>query len=535
MHMQDTDFLVIGSGIAGLSFAIKCAQEFPDRTILVITKASADETNTKYAQGGIAVVSDTATDSFEQHIEDTLIAGDGLCNEAIVRKVVEEGPARIEEIIEWGAQFDKDDQGIFKKGKEGGHSAHRILHHKDVTGQEMERALLQAVESFSNIKLIKHCFVVDLITQHHRGYLVTKSTPDIVCYGVYVLNRETNTIDKILSRVTVLATGGVGQVYRTTTNPAIATGDGVAMAYRAKGRIENMEFIQFHPTALYEPGLRGQAFLITEAVRGEGGILRNHQSDDFMRHYDTRKDLAPRDIVARAIDSEMKKSGTEHVWLDCRHLDEKKFKEHFPNIYEKCLSIGINIHQQQIPVAPAAHYSCGGIKTNEWGATSIVNLYACGECASTGVHGANRLASNSLLEAMVFAHRCFMDAKNKIATIDFQQDIPDWNAKGTTEPREMILITQSLKELQQIMSDYVGIVRNDIRLQRASRRLDLLFEETEQLYQNTTVSPQLLELRNMITIGYLIVKCASFRKESRGLHYNTDYPGQGSMAQNIVL
>ncbi|NBV30265.1 MAG: FAD-binding protein, partial [Chitinophagaceae bacterium] len=263
--MQQTDFLVIGSGIAGLSFAIKCAQEFPDRTILIITKASADETNTKYAQGGIAVVSDTTTDSFEKHIEDTLIAGDGLCNEAIVRKVVEEGPARVDEIIEWGAQFDKDDQGIFKKGKEGGHSAHRILHHKDVTGQEMERALLKAVESFSNIQLIKHCFVVDLITQHHRGFLITKSTPDIVCYGVYVLNRETNTIDKILSRVTVLATGGVGQVYRTTTNPAIATGDGVAMVYRAKGRIENMEFIQFHPTALYEPGMRGQAFLITEA------------------------------------------------------------------------------------------------------------------------------------------------------------------------------------------------------------------------------------------------------------------------------
>jgi L-aspartate oxidase len=307
------------------------------------------------------------------------------------------------------------------------------------------------------------------------------------------------------------------------------------MVYRAKGRIENMEFIQFHPTALYEPGLRGQAFLITEAVRGEGAILRNQQGDDFMRHYDARKDLAPRDIVARAIDSEMKKSGTEYVWLDCTHIDMVQFKSHFPTIHEKCLSIGIDVSKQFIPVAPAAHYSCGGIQTNEWGTSSIQRLYACGECASTGVHGANRLASNSLLEAMVFAHRCFEDARASITTLDYNQAIPDWSAKGTTDPKEMILITQSLKELQQIMSDYVGIVRNDVRLHRASRRLDLLWEETEQLYQNTTVSPQLLELRNMISIGYLIVKCASFRKESRGLHYNTDYPQPATLVQNIVL
>jgi L-aspartate oxidase len=533
--MRETDFLVIGSGIAGLTFALKCAKEFPDRKVLVITKATADETNTKYAQGGIAVVSDALHDSIEQHVQDTLIAGDGLCDEVMVRLLVSEGPARVEEIIEWGARFDKNEEGEFKKGKEGGHSANRILHHKDVTGLEMERALLEAVKSFSNIELIKHCFVIDLITQHHEGYLVTKSTPDITCYGVYVLNRETNTIDKILSRVTLLATGGVGQVYRTTTNPSIATGDGVAMVYRAKGRIENMEFIQFHPTALYEPGLRGQAFLITEAVRGEGAILRNQKGDDFMRHYDARKDLAPRDIVARAIDSEMKKSGTEYVWLDCTHIDMVQFKSHFPTIHEKCLSIGIDVSKQFIPVAPAAHYSCGGIQTNEWGASSIQRLYACGECASTGVHGANRLASNSLLEAMVFAHRCFEDARASIPTLEYNQAIPDWSAKGTTDPKEMILITQSLKELQQIMSDYVGIVRNDVRLHRASRRLDLLWEETEQLYQNTTVSPQLLELRNMITIGYLIVKCATFRKESRGLHYNTDYPQPATLVQNIVL
>ena len=532
---MQTDFLVIGSGIAGLTYALKVAEACPDKTVTILTKTQSDETNTKYAQGGIAGVMDTNHDSFEKHIEDTLIAGDGLCNKHIVEIVVKEGVQRIDEIIKWGARFDKESDGDFKLGKEGGHSEFRILHHKDVTGKEMERALLTAIAKQKNIQLISHCFVVDIITQHHLGYLVTKSTPDIECYGVYVLNLGTNKIEKILSRITMLASGGNGQVYRSTTNPAIATGDGVAMVYRAKGRIENMEFIQFHPTALHEPGVRGQAFLITEAVRGDGGILRNKNGEAFMEKYDERKDLAPRDIVARAIDSEMKRTGTEHVWLDCRHFSKEKFTEHFPNIYEKCLSIGIDITKHMIPVAPAAHYSCGGIKTDEWGRSSIRNLYACGECASTGLHGANRLASNSLLEAMVFAHRCYLDTVDKADSISFKADIPDWNAKGTTEPKEMILITQSLKELQQVMSDYVGIVRNNVRLQRAMRRLDLLWEETEQLYESTSVSPQLLELRNMITVGYLIVKGAGFRKESRGLHYNTDYPGKSNLVQNIVL
>src|ERR1700754_4482339 len=394
--MIKTDFLVIGSGIAGLSYALKVAQHHPDKKVLVLTKTRADETNTKYAQGGIAGVTDLENDSFDKHIQDTLIAGDGLCNPHTVEIVVKEGPERIQEIIDWGTRFDKDSGGEFKLGKEGGHSEFRILHHKDVTGKEIERALLEAVGKQPNITIIKHWFVLDLITQHHLGYLVTKSTPDIQCYGVYVLNRETNQIEKILSRITLLATGGNGQVYRSTTNPFIATGDGVAMVYRAKGRIENMEFIQFHPTALYEPGVRGQSFLITEAVRGDGGILRNHKGEAFMERYDPRKDLAPRDIVARAIDSEMKRTGTEHVYLDCRHFSKEKFTEHFPNIYQKCLSIGIDIAQHMIPVAPAAHYSCGGIKTDEWGHTSIQYLYACGECASTGLHGANRLASNSL-------------------------------------------------------------------------------------------------------------------------------------------
>ena len=540
LHMQ-TDFLVIGSGIAGLTYALKMAQQFPDKKVVVITKTQADETNTKYAQGGIAGVWDEENDSYDKHIEDTLIAGDGLCNEQIVEIVVKEGPERIKEIIAYGAQFDKKETGEYALGKEGGHSENRILHHKDVTGKEMERALLSQLHAAKNIELINHCFVLDIITQHHLGYLVTKSTTDITCYGVYVLNVITNTIEKVLATVTLLATGGNGQVYRTTTNPKIATGDGVAMVYRAKGRIENMEFIQFHPTALFEPGV-SPSFLITEAVRGDGGILRNKQGEAFMEKYDERKDLAPRDIVARAIDNEMKKNGTEHVYLDCRHFGKDKFYHHFPNIYDKCLSIGIDITKDMIPVAPAAHYSCGGIKTDEFGKTSIQNLYACGECASTGLHGANRLASNSLLEAMVFGHRAFEQVvelfkngdKNQLQSID-ESLIPDWKVKGTNEPKEMILITQSRKELEQIMSDYVGIVRTDVRLKRAMKRLDLLYEETEELYRSTKVSPQLCELRNLITVGYLIVKGAEFRKESRGLHYNTDHLEKSNLLQNIIL
>ena len=532
---MQTDFLVIGSGIAGLTYALKVAQDRPDKTITILTKAQSDETNTKYAQGGIAGVTDFSNDSFDKHIEDTLIAGDGLCNRHIVEIVVKEGVDRIKEIIDWGARFDKEPDGDFKLGKEGGHSEYRILHHKDFTGKEMERALLEAIKKQPNIKLISHCFVLDIITQHHLGYLVTKATPDIECYGVYVLDLSSNKLEKILSRITLLATGGNGQVYRSTTNPAIATGDGVAMVYRAKGRIENMEFIQFHPTALYEPGVRGQSFLITEAVRGDGGILRNHNGEAFMERYDKRKDLAPRDIVARAIDNEMKVAGTENVFLDCRQFTKEKFVEHFPNIYEKCQSIGIDITKQMIPVAPAAHYSCGGIKTDEWGHNSIKNLYAAGECASTGLHGANRLASNSLLEAMVFAYRSYVDSIKKIDEVCFREDIPDWKADGTNLPKEMILITQSVKELKLLMSDYVGIVRNNERLHRAMKRLDLLYTETEALYQKTIVSPQLCELRNMITVAYLIVKCAEFRHESRGLHFNTDYPGKSEMVQNIVL
>lgn len=530
-----THHLIIGSGIAGLTYALKLAATFPERTITIISKADADETNTKYAQGGIAGVMDPDADSFEKHMEDTLIAGDGLCIPEIVEGVVQEGVQRIREIIEWGAQFDKSPTGDYRLGKEGGHSERRILHHQDVTGFEIERALLQAVNQQPNIHLISHCFVLDLITQHHQGYLVTKSTPDITCYGVYILNLKTQKVEKWLADNTLLATGGCGQVYRTTTNPTIATGDGVAMVYRAKGRIENMEFIQFHPTALYEPSVQGFSFLITEAVRGAGALLRNHKGEAFMERYDARKELAPRDIVARAIDQEMKMAGTEFVYLDATHIPTDEFKRQFPNIQERCQKIGINVSVDWIPVAPAAHYSCGGIKTDAAGRTSIRNLLAAGECASTGLHGANRLASNSLLEALVFAHRCFETACSMQSANPVPSEIPDWDASGTLEPREMILITQSIKELKMIMSDYVGIVRNNRRLERAARRLDLLHAETEQLYKQTTISPQLCELRNMITVSYLIVKSAELRKESRGLHYNTDYPAKSLIRQYTIL
>ncbi|HTO16840.1 MAG TPA: L-aspartate oxidase [Edaphocola sp.] len=529
-----TDFLIVGSGIAGLTFAVKTAEQFPNASINILTKAREEnETNTKYAQGGIAVVNNEG-DSFEKHIQDTLIAGDGLCNEEIVNIVIEEGAKAVQEMIDWGINFDKNDKGEFVRGKEGGHSEFRILHYQDITGWEIERALLEKVKQFPNIKIYNKFFVVDIITQHHLGKLITKSTPDIECFGVYALNLETNKIETLLSKITLMATGGAGQVYRSTTNPIIATGDGVAMMYRAKGRIENMEFIQFHPTALYEVGV-SPSFLITEAVRGDGGILCDEAGIPFMEKYDNRKDLAPRDIVARAIDNEMKIAGTANVYLDCRHMDQEKFLHHFPNIYEKCKSIGIDVFKQLIPVAPAAHYSCGGIKVNSDGATSIQHLFACGECSSTGLHGANRLASNSLLEGAVFGNRSAMKAAELFPLSVFQEGVPDWNTDGTMAPKEMILITQSRKELESIMSDYVGIVRNDVRLERAMRRLDLLFEETEKLYATTILSPQLCELRNLITVAYLIVKSAQFRKESRGLHFTTDFPEKSINIQNIIL
>jgi L-aspartate oxidase len=530
-----TDVLILGSGIGGLSTAIQLAGERPDLNITVLTKTSEGESNTRYAQGGVAAVWNEEVDSYDKHKADTLDAGDGLCDEDIVEIVVQEGPERVREIIEWGARFDKIDKEAYDLGREGGHSENRILHYKDLTGWEIQRTLMAKADEFANIEVLEHYFAVDIITQHHLGYNVTRLMSDIECYGAYALNKRTNKIEKLLAKVTVIATGGAGQIYRATTNPVIATGDGIAMVYRAKGWVENMEFVQFHPTALYNPAGENPVFLVSEAVRGFGGILKNRQEEEFMQKYDERQSLAPRDIVARAIDNEMKLCGEECMFLDCRHLDKASFVAHFPTIYDECMRIGIDPMRDMIPVVPACHYMCGGIKADAMGRSTIQQLYACGECTSTGLHGANRLASNSLLEAMVFAKRIANDIANNINDLNMKTDIPDWDARGTTEPKEMVLITQSLKELKEIMSSYVGIVRSDVRLKRALDRLHLLYRETEELYHTTTLSPQLCELRNLISIAYLVSRAASMRRESRGLHFTTDYPEQLGFVQESVL
>ncbi|NNF35663.1 MAG: L-aspartate oxidase [Saprospiraceae bacterium] len=522
--MIQCDILVIGAGVAGNSFAINMAEKRPDLKITMLTKSNRQESNTTYAQGGIAAVWDADIDNYEKHIADTLDAGDGLCDPEVVKIVVEEGPERVREIIEWGANFDKEADGDYRLGREGGHSENRILHYKDITGWEIQRALSEKVKTYDNIEVLEHFFAIDILTQHHMGRNVTRLTPGVECYGCYALNYDTKDIETILAKVTVMCTGGAGQVYKSTTNPVIATGDGIAMMYRAKGRIANMEFVQFHPTSLYSNNGENPSFLVSEAVRGFGAILRTSDGEEFMHKYDRRKSLAPRDIVARAIDKEMKMRGDDFVYLDCTHLDKDKFYDHFPNIHDKCMSQGIDPMKDFIPVVPACHYICGGILVDKMGATSIRNLYAAGECTCSGLHGANRLASNSLLEGLVFGQRVHLAVMNIIDNLEINNHIPDWNARGTTEPNEMVLITQSWRELKDIMSTYVGIVRTDVRLKRALDRLGLLWRETENLYVETTVSPQICELRNLITIAYLVTGAAKMRKESRGLHYNTDYP-----------
>lgn len=528
---RSVDFLVIGSGIAGLSFALKAAKH---GKVLIVTKSNEDESNTKYAQGGVAVVVDKKEDSFEKHIEDTLIAGDGLCDKHVVELVVKEGPERIQEIIDYGTNFDKTNKGLFDLAKEGGHSEFRVLHYKDITGFEIERSLLEQIHQNDNIEILTHYFAVDLITQHHLGEFVHKSSTDINCFGVYAFNTETNTVEKILSKVTVMASGGAGHIYSITTNPTIATGDGVAMVYRAKGKVRNMEFIQFHPTALYNPG-EYPSFLISEAVRGFGGILKRRNGEEFMQEYDPRRSLAPRDIVARAIDAEMKKSGEDFVYLDIRHGSKADILQHFPNIYAKCLEIGIDMTKDMIPVSSACHYMCGGIMVDDRGRSSINRLYACGECSSTGLHGANRLASNSLLEALVYAHRIYEDAVKEFGHYDVPSSIPDWDEKGVSLLNEDILVTHNIREMQKVMNDYVGIVRSDFRLERAMRRLGLLYEETEDFYKKTKLSVKLCELRNLIQVSYIVIKSAMLRKESRGLHYTTDYPKHLDKIEDTVL
>ncbi len=522
-----TDFLVIGSGVAGLSFALEASAS---GDVLVLTKRSADESNTKYAQGGIAAVLG-ADDSFEAHILDTISAGAGLCHDRAVEVCVKEGPARIRGLQVLGARFDKahgaTDNADLDLHLEGGHSARRVAHSADMTGREVERALLEGIARAPRVTLLEGHTAVDLITLAKYG------GPE-VCAGAYVLDEATGKVETILARAVVLATGGAGKVYLYTSNPDVATGDGVAMAYRAGAEIANMEFYQFHPTCLYHPQAR--RFLITEALRGEGAVLRRLDGSPFMLDHDPRGDLAPRDVVARAIDFEMKRSGAEHVLLDITAKPAGFVTDRFPNIYEECMRWNIDITRQPVPVVPAAHFMCGGVTTNLDGRTTIPGLWAIGECACTGLHGANRLASNSLLEGLVFGHRA---ARALAASIDRSSpwpDVPEWEVGGAVSSDEAVVITHNWDELRRLMWNYVGIVRSDSRLRRAARRIALLQQEIAEYYWKYFVTRDLLELRNIATVAQLIVECASSRKESRGLHFTRDYPASDAkLARDTVV
>ena len=512
------DFLVIGTGIAGLSYALKVARA---GTVAVITKKEKAESNTNYAQGGVAAVM-SKVDSFELHVKDTLATGLGLSHRDAVESMVREGPERLRELIRIGVQFTKKG-GQLDLAREGGHSISRIVHAQDLTGREIERALLQAVSEDPNISMFEEHAALELVTEHHvyPGRAVDKGR--VHCWGAYVLESHTGKVDAFLAPVTMLSTGGLGHVYLYTTNPLIATGDGVAMAYRAGTPIANMEFIQFHPTTLFNSG--SPAFLISEAVRGYGGVLKTRAGNEFMQHYDARGSLAPRDIVAYAIDTELKRGGDEYVLLDLRHLPADGVREHFPHIYQTCLSTyKLDITKEPIPVVPAAHYSCGGVVTDTIGRTSIAGLYASGEVSMTGVHGANRLASNSLLEALVFSHRAAESSLTYRHEAHMHvPDVREWDDSGTLNSEEWILISHDRREVQEIMWDYVGIVRSDLRLDRARRRVELIHQEVENFYKKTRVTEGLLELRNLVCCAGLIIRCAMMRKESRGLHLTTDY------------
>ena len=519
-----TDVLVIGSGISGLSYAIKLAQEAPNTKITVVTKTKIEECNTAYAQGGIAAVTNFEKDSYNKHIQDTLLAGDYLCDEKIVKLVVSQGPERIEEIIQWGAEFDRGKTGDLSLGREGGHSENRVIHHKDITGFEILRTLISKAKKLTNIQLLEYHYVIDIITEHHIP-TIKYNKDTIRCYGAYILDVQQETILKFTAKITLLSAGGVGHAYKNTTNPQVATGDGIALGYRAKAQVDNMQYVQFHPTALYSKR-NGRQFLISEAVRGFGAKLRTAKGMPFMHLYDKREELASRDIVARAIDSEMKRSGSDFVYLDCRHLDKKKFLEHFPNIYEKCKEEGIDCFKEMMPVVPSQHYMCGGILVDEYTNTSIRNLQAVGECTCTGLHGANRLASNSLLEGLVFGHIGALETVRKLKEDAFYYKryslIPEWNATGMKVADEMVLVSYLKRELQAMMSDLVGIVRSDFRLRLALKKETEIYEAVLKLYKMSVISPQLSDLRNLISVAYLIIRSSLQQTENRGVFYNQD-------------
>lgn len=526
------DVLVVGSGIAGLSFALKMAQL--GRRVCILTKKDRAESNTNYAQGGIAAVT-SQSDDFESHVNDTLIAGDGLCDEEVVRSIVAEGPARIQELIDLGVAFSQLDDGRVSLHREGGHSKRRILHVKDVTGKAIEEALLHGIESSDLIDLRENTFAIDLITTRKLALGGTAvESPNNRVVGLYALHPDTKIVEVFEAPVVMLATGGIGQVYLYSTNPPIATGDGLAMAYRAGAEIQNLECIQFHPTALYSR--TNERFLISEAVRGEGAYLRNLSGERFMSRYDERKELAPRDIVARAIDSEMKKSGSRHVWLDITHRNAEEVRDRFPNICAACERQGFDMTKDWIPVVPAMHYLCGGVRTNLSGMTDVTGLYACGEVASTGLHGANRLASNSLLEAVVMAHRSSLTVDEYLKKDPKRYDaLPEWKDGDVQDSDERVVISHNWEELKRAMWDYVGIVRSTKRLERAQMRVKHLKREIEEYYWNFKVEESLLELRNLVEVADLIILCALQRHESRGLHFTLNFPNKLPSPTNTIV